>query len=149
MSRANLSSKGLSEWGYVCDAVTWIIAGQVEMKRVGIPAHIPCAVQQWEGLIAGEALVWSACAPCQSRVCPVCPGLVALPAYKTKYQFQLCLQALCWIAAVNYPARAAGITRHMRRAEAKAKCPELQCVHVETIGKLCHVCSFRTCICSV
>ncbi|KAL0033669.1 hypothetical protein WJX79_011083 [Trebouxia sp. C0005] len=60
---------------------------QVEMKRVGIPAHIPCAVQQWEGLIA-----------------------------------------------VNYPARAAGITRHMRRAEAKAKCPELQCVHVETIG---------------
>ncbi|KAL0047265.1 hypothetical protein WJX82_011225 [Trebouxia sp. C0006] len=60
---------------------------QVEMKRVGIPAHVPCAVQQWEGLIA-----------------------------------------------VNYPARAAGITRHMRRAEAKAKCPELQCVHVETIG---------------
>ena len=40
-------------------------------------------------------------------------------------------------AAVNYPARAAGITRHMRRAEAKAKCPELQCVHVETIGKDC------------
>ncbi|DBB00910.1 hypothetical protein WJX77_007765 [Trebouxia sp. C0004] len=60
---------------------------QVEMKRVGIPAHVPCAVQQWDGLIA-----------------------------------------------VNYPARAAGITRHMRRAEAKAKCPELQCVHVETIG---------------
>jgi hypothetical protein len=28
-------------------------AGQVEMKRVGIPAHVPCAVQQWEGLIAG------------------------------------------------------------------------------------------------
>lgn len=41
----------------------------------------------------------------------------------------------CDAAAVNYPARAAGITRHMRRAEAKAKCPELQCVHVETIGE--------------
>lgn len=63
-------------------------AGQVEMKRCGIPAHLPCAVQQWEGLIA-----------------------------------------------VNYPARTAGVTRHMRAPEARVKCPELQCVHVETIGK--------------
>ena len=31
------------------------VAGQVEMKRVGIPAHVPCAVQQWEGLIAGTS----------------------------------------------------------------------------------------------
>ena len=31
-----------------------LAAGQVEMKRVGIPAHVPCAVQQWEGLIAGN-----------------------------------------------------------------------------------------------
>ena len=61
---------------------------QVEMKRCGIPAHVPCAVQQWEGLIA-----------------------------------------------VNYPARTAGVTRHMRAPEARVKCPELQCVHVETIGK--------------
>lgn len=30
------------------------VTGQVEMKRVGIPPHVPCAVQQWEGLIAGE-----------------------------------------------------------------------------------------------
>ena len=37
------------------------------MKRLGIPAETPCAVQQWEGLIA-----------------------------------------------VNYPARARGVTRHMR-----------------------------------
>ncbi len=38
------------------------------------------------------------------------------------------------LIAINYPARAAGITRHMRVHEAKALCPELQCVHVETIG---------------
>ena len=31
--------------------------GQVEMKRVGIPPHIPCAVQQWEGLIAGDEML--------------------------------------------------------------------------------------------
>ena len=34
-----------------------VIVGQVEMKRVGIPAYVPCAVQQWEGLIAGEILL--------------------------------------------------------------------------------------------
>ena len=71
-------------------------AGQVEMKRCGIPAHVPCAVQQWEGLIA-----------------------------------------------VNYPARTAGVTRHMRAPEARVKCPELQCVHVETIGEAqCHTQQF-------
>ena len=58
------------------------------MKRCGIPTDVPCAVQQWEGLIA-----------------------------------------------INYPARSAGITRHMRAPEARVKCPELQCVHVETIGE--------------
>ena len=62
---------------------------QVEQKRLGIPAEVPCAVQQWEGLIA-----------------------------------------------INYAARAQGITRHMRVHEAKARCPELVCVHVQTIGKL-------------
>ncbi|KAK9827976.1 hypothetical protein WJX81_003639 [Elliptochloris bilobata] len=61
---------------------------QVEQKRCNIPADTPCAVQQWEGLIA-----------------------------------------------VNYAARAAGITRHMRVWEAKKHCPELQLVHVEVIGK--------------
>ncbi|KAL4430354.1 hypothetical protein ABPG77_002160 [Micractinium sp. CCAP 211/92] len=60
---------------------------QVEMKRLGIPRETPCAVQQWEGLIA-----------------------------------------------VNYPARACGVTRHMRVKEAKKVCPELVLVHVETIG---------------
>eukprot|EP00891_Asterochloris_glomerata_P006033 jgi/Astpho2/6033/Aster-x1345 len=38
------------------------------------------------------------------------------------------------LIAVNYPARTAGVTRHMRAPEARVKCPELQCVHVETIG---------------
>ncbi|GAB4815874.1 hypothetical protein N2152v2_002920 [Parachlorella kessleri] len=38
------------------------------------------------------------------------------------------------LIAVNYAARDLGITRHMRVAEAKAKCPELTLVHVETIG---------------
>ncbi len=61
---------------------------QVEQKRLSIPAEVPCAVQQWEGLIA-----------------------------------------------INYAARAQGITRHMRVHEAKARCPELVCVHVQTIGK--------------
>ena len=39
------------------------------------------------------------------------------------------------LIAVNYAARDKGITRHMRVAEAKAKCPELTLVHVETIGR--------------
>ncbi|CAL5228751.1 g11937 [Coccomyxa viridis] len=60
---------------------------QVEQKRLGIPAEVPCAVQQWEGLIA-----------------------------------------------INYAGRAQGITRHMRLHEAKARCPELICVHVQTTG---------------
>jgi nucleotidyltransferase/DNA polymerase involved in DNA repair len=32
-------------------------------------------------------------------------------------------------------ARAAGVTRHMRVAEAINICPELQLVHVQTIGE--------------
>lgn len=38
------------------------------------------------------------------------------------------------LIAVNYAARACGVTRHMRSAEAKAKCPDLMLVHVETVG---------------
>ena len=59
----------------------------MEQKRLNIPREVPCAVQQWQGLIA-----------------------------------------------INYAARAKGISRHMRVQEAKAKCPELQCIHVQTIG---------------
>ncbi|GIL82915.1 hypothetical protein Vretimale_8420 [Volvox reticuliferus] len=61
---------------------------QVEQKRHGIPREVPCAVQQWEGLIA-----------------------------------------------VNYAARAGGVTRHMRVTEAKKVCPQLRTIHVETIGE--------------
>ena len=60
---------------------------QVEQLRLNIPRETPCAVQQWEGLIA-----------------------------------------------VNYAARAAGITRHMKAPEALVKCPGLQLVHVQTLG---------------
>ncbi len=38
------------------------------------------------------------------------------------------------LIAVNYAARAKGISRHMRVGEAKVICPELRCIHVETIG---------------
>ncbi|MCO5562883.1 hypothetical protein L7F22_016519 [Adiantum nelumboides] len=38
------------------------------------------------------------------------------------------------LIAVNYAARAAGIVRHDRVADALRKCPDLQLVHVETIG---------------
>ena len=77
---------------------------QVEQKRLSIPAEVPCAVQQWEGLIA-----------------------------------------------INYAARAQGITRHMRVHEAKARCPELVCVHVQTIGEpqLCDATSIPPCACAL
>lgn len=38
------------------------------------------------------------------------------------------------LIAVNYAARAQGVTRHMRVGEARKLCPSLQLVHVETIG---------------
>ncbi|KAK3244516.1 hypothetical protein CYMTET_45871 [Cymbomonas tetramitiformis] len=38
------------------------------------------------------------------------------------------------LIAVNYAARKYGVTRGMRVPEAKRACPELRCVHVETIG---------------
>lgn len=41
------------------------------------------------------------------------------------------------LIAVNYPARARGVTRHMRVHEAKAACPELRLAHVQTIGASC------------
>eukprot|EP00775_Hariotina_reticulata_P003602 gene3602-3867_t len=45
------------------------------------------------------------------------------------------LQQWQGLIAVNYAARAAGVTRHMRVAEAIKICPELQLVHVQTIGR--------------
>eukprot|EP00887_Chlorella_sp_A99_P005175 scaffold1.g5175.t1 len=38
------------------------------------------------------------------------------------------------LIAVNYAARARGVTRHMRVGEARKLCPELVLAHVETIG---------------
>ncbi|KFM25659.1 N-acetyltransferase eso1 [Auxenochlorella protothecoides] len=38
------------------------------------------------------------------------------------------------LIAINYAARARGITRHMRVHEARARVPELVLVHVETVG---------------
>lgn len=39
----------------------------------------------------------------------------------------------CSIIAVNYPARARGVTRHMRGDEAKKKCPEIELVKVPCV----------------
>ena len=36
---------------------------------------------------------------------------------------------------MNYEARAAGVTRHMRAAEARKVCPGIRLVHVQTIGE--------------
>eukprot|EP00286_Rhodomonas_abbreviata_P000960 CAMPEP_0181289214 /NCGR_PEP_ID=MMETSP1101-20121128/762_1 /TAXON_ID=46948 /ORGANISM="Rhodomonas abbreviata, Strain Caron Lab Isolate" /LENGTH=315 /DNA_ID=CAMNT_0023393419 /DNA_START=182 /DNA_END=1126 /DNA_ORIENTATION=- len=38
------------------------------------------------------------------------------------------------LIAVNYAARARGVSRHMRVDEAKKLCPELHCVHVEVMS---------------
>lgn len=87
---------------------------QVEQKRLGIPTSVPVAVQQWEG---GKR-----------QTC--CPQTAQIPK-------MFCHQQLfaAGLIAVNYAARAAGITRHMRVGEARQKCPELRTVHVETIGQ--------------
>lgn len=37
------------------------------------------------------------------------------------------------IIAVNYPARAKGVSRHMRGDEAKKKCPEIELVKVPCV----------------
>lgn len=46
----------------------------------------------------------------------------------------LAVQQWQGLIAVNYAARAAGVTRHMRVAEALNLCPSLNLVHVETLG---------------
>ena len=50
------------------------------------------------------------------------------------------------LIAINYACRAAGITRHMRVGEATKICPDLQAVHVQTLGtslRLLHCKQFR------
>ena len=48
----------------------------------------------------------------------------------------LAVQQWQGLIAINYAARAAGITRHMRVDEALKKCPDLRPVHVQTLGAL-------------
>lgn len=126
----------------VCSLPNRCVTGQVEMKRVGIPAHVPCAVQQWEGLIAGDIFCLICILTYAKRLWK--SSVLVLYSRQVSCSLLRCVQLLGWHAAVNYPARAAGITRHMRRAEAKAKCPELQCVHVETIGGFNAMCRCNT-----
>lgn len=125
------------------------------MKRLGIPPETPCAVQQWEGLIAG-ALPLGVVGGCVLHLqhahgprlagllgraaCNGLPGLVWKGMELQKRDAdtcvfsracerrRLCCQPLCPHhhlrlerviapcpnAAVNYPARARGVTRHMR-----------------------------------
>lgn len=88
-------------------------AGQVEQKRLSIPTDVPCAVQQWNGLIAVNYAARAA-----GAATPHGPALC-----HTGRPLSSCGLLL-----------SAGITRHMRVAEAKRMCPELQLVHVQTIG---------------
>ena len=39
------------------------------------------------------------------------------------------------LIAINYAARALGVTRHMRVLQAMQFCPELKCLHVQTLGE--------------
>jgi len=47
----------------------------------------------------------------------------------------LCVQQWSSLIAVNYPARAQGVSRFMTVVEAKKVCPELECVHTEILDK--------------
>ena len=49
------------------------------------------------------------------------------------------------LIAINYAARAAGITRHMRVGEALKICPDLQAVHVQTLGKWLRLSPLASC----
>lgn len=73
---------------------------QVEMKRLGIPAETPCAVQQWEGLIAGAPLL-----PLQLRLAPVrCIASCSTLACRAR------LEALTWLPCLPLPVQS--ITLH-------------------------------------
>ncbi|XP_059483876.1 DNA polymerase eta [Neocloeon triangulifer] len=47
------------------------------------------------------------------------------------------------IIAVNYEARACGVTRSMRGDEAKAKCPDINLVHVPSINEKADISKYR------
>lgn len=56
-----------------------------------------------------------------------------------KWDYQLFFR----IIAVNYPARAQGVTRHMRGDEAKEKCPEIELVKVPNIREKADLSKYR------
>lgn len=45
-------SSAVGNWLRHAPGAASLTAGQVEQKRLNIPTEVPCAVQQWEGLIA-------------------------------------------------------------------------------------------------
>lgn len=47
------------------------------------------------------------------------------------------------IIAVNYPARACGVTRHMRGDEAKEQCPDIELVKVPKIREKADLSKYR------
>lgn len=47
------------------------------------------------------------------------------------------------IIAVNYPARAQGVTRHMRGDEAKKQCPDIELVKVPNIREKADLSKYR------
>lgn len=47
------------------------------------------------------------------------------------------------IIAVNYPARAKGVTRHMRGDEAKEQCPDIELVKVPNIREKADLSKYR------
>lgn len=47
------------------------------------------------------------------------------------------------IIAVNYPARAHGVTRHMRGDEAKEQCPDIELVKVPNIREKADLSKYR------
>lgn len=78
------------------------------MARLGLPSSIPLAVRQWNGLVRPDLLLF---------------------LYTTLHMLIL---AHSLQIAVNYAARAFGITRHESPIEAVKKCPALVMVHVAT-----------------
>lgn len=90
----------------------------MEMARLKIPADQPMAVQQWNGLVSRFSLRRSTPAPHRCTLSRD-PGWTDMETAALQI-------------AVNYPARAYGITRHETPAEALKKCPDLMLVHVQT-----------------
>ena len=46
-----------------------------------------------------------------------------------------CVQQWFNLIAVNYPARSAGVTRHISAVNARRLCPDINLVHVETLDE--------------